>query len=300
MSRRELYSIPLFIGLLLSHATRQEKYTFKVQVRNVYVDVFVTRDGKPVTDLERDNFVVLDNGIPQEIELIDVESVPLSAMLALDVSGSVHGRKLAHLRAAAHAFVNGLDEEDEAGLLTFAHEMQLRNPLDRNFPALHRALDQTRGGGPTALNDSLFVALKLLERAQGRPLLLLFTDGLDNASWLDDSDLEEIVGASEAVIYSVGVESTGGVSIGGSTIRKGKKLLEHITESTGGRVWYAKDTFGLKDVYLRILAEMETRYLLIYQPQGVSEEGWHTIDVTLKGTKSGDVRARSGYFVPSN
>jgi VWFA-related protein len=301
MSSRMLLVFPLFAGLVLLHPTRQETYTFKVDVRNVYVDVFVTRGDKVVTDLAPDNFVVLDNGVPQEIQVIDVELVPLSAMLALDVSGSVSGQKLEHLRAAAHAFVDGLDEEDEAGLLTFTHRMHLRKGIDGNFAHLHRALDRARGGGRTALVDSLFVSLKLLEKAEGRPFLLLFTDGLDSASWLDESELNEIVAASEAVIYAVGVQPTGAIYVNNRLItelnRKEVRFLERITEPTGGQVLYAQDTSNLKDVYLRILNEMETRYLLIYQPQGVAEEGWHKIEVKLKGTRSSDVRARSGYFV---
>jgi VWFA-related protein len=301
MSSRTLLALPLFAGLVFLHPSRQETYTFKVDVRNVYVDAFVTRGDKVVTDLAPDNFIVLDNGVPQEIQVIDVELVPLSAMLALDISGSVSGKKLEHLRAAAHAFVDGLDAEDEAGLLTFTHRMLLRKGLDGNFEHLHRALDRTQGGGRTALNDSLFVSLKLLEKAEGRPLLLLFTDGLDSASWLDESELNEIVGASEAVIYAVGVQPTGAIYINNRLVQnlnsKESRFLERITKPSGGQVLYAQDTSNLKDVYLRILNEMETRYLLIYQPQGVAEDGWHKIEVKLKGTRSSDVRARSGYFV---
>jgi Ca-activated chloride channel family protein len=287
--------------LLQAAPSHQEQYTFQVEVKTVYVDVFITRDGNPVTGLTRENFEIFDNGVRQEIDLLDTDTVPMSALLVLDISSSVRGQRLAHLRAAAHAFVDGLDVPDEAGLLTFSHQMRLIKSLDNNFDGLHVALDQPLGGGSTALNDALFVGLKLLEAANGRPLLLLFTDGLDMASWLGESEVLEVAKASQAIIYAVGVRSTEGVYMGarlmhGPSLKAGR-LLERLTETTGGQVWFADSTASLKDIYLGILAEMETRYLLSYQPQGVLEEGWHKIEVKLKNCKADEVRARTGYTV---
>lgn len=299
-------SFALILGLPIQDSPSQEQYRFQVQVRTVYVDVFVTRDGKPVTGLTRENFVIRDNGVRQDIDLLDVETLPMSALLVLDASASVQGSKLSHLRAAAHAFVDGLEERDEAGLLSFSHNLRLRKKLDSDFDRLQKAVDQTTGGGATALNDALFTGLKLLEAAQGRPLLLLFTDGLDNASRLEESEVLEMAKASQAVIYAVGVRSTEGVYISstggsyggmlqGSSITGGG-FLKRITESTGGRVWFADTIANLKDIYLSILSEMETRYLLSYQPQGVSEEGWHKVEVKIEGRKADEVRARTGYM----
>ncbi len=290
------------LTLLLPHSVfGQELYRFELEVRNVYVDVFVTRDGKPVTALESDDFVVLDNGVAQEHELMDIEAVPMSTLLVLDVSSSVRGPRLGHLRGAAHAFVEGLKEDDEAGLLMFTHRLDLRKPLDNDFTELQRVLNQRLQGGYTALNDALFAGLKLLESGTGRPLLLLFTDGIDNASWIRESDLLDAAKASDAIIYAVGVFSQSGIYRGNRLVSDssydGKRFLEQLSESTGGQTWYAGSTAELKDIYLRILAEMETRFLLTYQPTGVSPDGWHEIEVKVKGHKASDVRARSGYLV---
>lgn len=279
----------------------QELYRFELEVRNVYVDVFVTRDGKPVTSLEKENFTVLDNGVAQEHELVDVEALPMSTLLVLDASGSVRGRKLRHLRGAAQAFIEGLGSEDEAGLLMFTHRLDLRKGLDNDFADLRRVLNQRVEGGFTALNDALFSGLKLLESGNGRPLLLLFTDGIDNASWIRKPDLLDAVRASDAVIYAVGVFSLSGVYQGNRLVsdssHDGRRFLERLAESTGGQTWLTGSTAELKDIYLRILAEMETRFLLTYQPLDVSQEGWHKIEVKVKGYKASEVRARSGYLV---
>lgn len=291
----------LFSGWPAGHFLHQQPYRFEVEVRTVYVDVFVTRDGKPVTGLTRENFVIADNGVRQEIDLVDVETLPMSALLVLDTSDSVRGPKLAHLRAAAHAFAEGLGDRDEAGLLTFNHNLRLRKTLDGDFERLHRVLDQTTSGGSTALNDALFTGLKLLEVSRGRPLLLLFTDGLDNSSRLREAEILEMARASEAIIYAVAVRSREGSYRGSRVMRgasiTGSRLLQRITEATGGRVWFAESIANLKDVYLSILSEMETRYVLSYQPEGAVGEGWHQIEVRLEGCKADEVRARTGYVL---
>ncbi len=211
------------------------------------------------------------------------------------------GQKLTHLRSAAHAFVQGLRQRDEAGLLTFSHKLRVQKPLGSDFSTLHEAFDSTTGGGSTALNDSLYVGLKLLEAAKGRPLLLLFTDGLDTASRLDESEVMNMARSSEAMIYAVGARASDGVYVGGRMIQgsaiESSRLLKRLTEASGGKVWFADSTAELKEIYLDILSEMGTRYVLTYQPQGAPEQGWHKIEVRLKGRKAGQVRARSGYMV---
>jgi VWFA-related protein len=294
----------LTLALCLFHGDdlrgQQQPYRFEARVQTVYVDVFVSDDGKPVLGLGTENFEVRDNGVRQELELIDVGEVPTSAMLVLDVSGSVVGSKLRHLRRAAHAFVEGLEDDDEAGLITVTQKLRLAKRLDNDFPALHRALDQPMEGGATALADGLFAGLKLLESANGRPVLLLFTDGMDNMSWLSESDVLDVVEATEAIIYVVGVRSRGGVHQfgrprGGSGV---DVFFEQMAQSTGGQVWLANSSVSLEEVFLGILEEMDTRYLLSFQPRGEPKKGWHELDVRLKGRKANRVRARSGYMVP--
>ncbi len=297
--------LPLILALCLSNGEglygQEQPYRFEARVQTVYVDVFVSHDGKPVTGLGPESFEVRDNGVRQELELVDVGTIPTSAMLVLDVSGSVAGRKLGHLRKAAHAFVDGLEGEDEAGLIVVTQKLRLAKRLDSDFPALHRSLDEPMEGGATALADGLFAGLKLLESAKGRPVLLLFTDGMDNMSWLSESDVLDVVEATEAIIYIVGVRPRGGVHQFGRPSGDGagtSRLFERMAESTGGQVWLADASASLEDVFLAIQKEMDTRYLLSFQSRGRPKEGWHELEVRLKGRKTGRVRARSGYLVP--
>lgn len=301
--------------LLQQEKPQQELFQFRVDVRTVYVDVFVTHNGKAVTGLSARDFEVLDNDIPQQIDLVDPDIVPLSTILLLDTSGSVSGERLEHLRAAAHAFLQGLQEKDEAALMTFAHVWEMPFDLSSDFDSLHGALDQPARGGLTALHDALFAGLKLAESGRGRPMVLAFTDGLDNASWITELELLDVVRESDAVVHMVGVQSTAEIPIrntgAGVTLRPGvgerppdapacaRDLLEQLSGETGGRAWYADTSANLKDVFLEVLEDMDTRYLISYQIQEPVQPGWHTLDVKVKKYKAVDVRARKGYMVTS-
>jgi VWFA-related protein len=299
----------------------QEIFKFQVEVRRVYVDVFVTRGGKSVTGLTAQDFELLDSGVPQQIELADVQSMPMSAMLLLDTSGSVYGRDLNDLRSAAHAFIDRLRQRDEAGVLAFSYEWQLLERPSSDPAELKEALTRPVLGGPTCLYDAIYAGMKLLEARQGRPLILVFTDGHDNASRLSESELLDVVKGSEVVIHVVGIKSAVGGSSRGSpdaTLARtlhdisgwipftglprspaetpsSSRFLETLTRTTGGRVWYADSSKSLKRLYVTVLEDMENRYLLSYEPQRVPEGGWHPLRVTLKGRKSALIRARPGY-----
>lgn len=277
----------------------------------VYADVFVTRDGAPVSGLTAANFEVLDNGVRQKVELADMEEMPVTAVLVFDMSTSVAGEKLAHLRAAGHAFLDGLRPKDRAALLTFSHALRLQADFGGDLPSLHRALDRIQADGSTALHDALYAGIKLPETSVGRPLVVLFTDGQDNMSWLTEEEALTAAREASALVYAVGIESgseerpltdTARMMPGGRfpppIVETATELdfVRRVAEATGGRLFRADSSAGLKAAFLGILRELNSRYLVRYEPQGVGREGWHRLEVRLKGRK-GRVRARPGYFV---
>lgn len=282
----------------------QEVFRFDVEVRTAYADVFVTRNGEPVTGLAEDDFEILDNGVPQEVRLLDHGEMPLSTMLLLDVSGSVAGEELDHLRAAAHAYLEELEPKDEVGLMTFTDEMRLRKGLSHNRAELHRILNETMEKGDTSLHDALYAGVKYVEAQAGRPLVVVFTDGLDRTSWLTQSEVLELLKASDAVVYAVGVPARqiAALKVSGRSMCRPAELtpvdfLRGITRQTGGRAWFLEPGDNLKSIFLSILKEMKNRYLLSYQPQGVPLDGWHALKVKLKAHKVDEIRARPGYLV---
>ena len=295
----------ILAGVMATFQQKEEPivYRFEVQVSTVYADVFVKRGGAPVKGLTANDFEILDNGIPQQVEFLDVDALPLTTILVLDVSGSVEGEELEQLRGAAHAFVERLKDKDEVGLLTFTNKLQLPAELGRNFDALHRALEEPMASGNTSLYDAIYAASRLLNTRVGRPLVVLFTDGLDNRSWLTGQEMLDELKASEIVVHVVSYERLDRVTVrdaGRFTASpsrfKAGEFLESITTATGGRVWYIESGANLKDAFISVLTEMESRYLLVYQPRGVAVDGWHDLEIRVKDIKVDEIRARPGYF----
>ncbi len=129
----------LALALVAAASVQAPPPTFAVDVEAVYVDVFVTEANRPVTGLTEADFEVRDNGARQQVELVAVESLPLTTFLVLDTSGSVEGEKLVQLQAAARALLAGLRPGDEASLVTFDQEIQrARAPHDRPCAAATR------------------------------------------------------------------------------------------------------------------------------------------------------------------
>jgi Ca-activated chloride channel family protein len=266
------------------------------------VDVFVTHDNRPVAGLAASDFELKDNGVRRPLEMVTVESVPLTTFLVLDTSGSVAGEKLLRLQAAARALLGGLRDADEAALLTFDQEVKVRVPPTSDRKHLERAVGGLLPGGSTALYDAVYCAT-LLASGRGRSLLVLFTDGEDNLSWLDAGQVRRVLLESNVLVQAVGLVPKEGESTRDSLFvsRPGLEpphvsTLRHLAEVTGGRFWAASAPDRLGEAFLAILEAMKTRYVLRFEPDRVRREGLHELEVKLVRRK-GKVQSRKAYFV---
>ena len=144
--------IALASGCAIASApARTGAQQFSARVDQVRVDVLITDRGQVVRGLQPPDFEVLDNGVAQRVDLLTFEQVPLNVILALDLSDSVSGERLDHLRGAARALLDGLSARDQAALLTFSHTVRLQERLTSNVDRLRQALDQVQPAGSTAL-----------------------------------------------------------------------------------------------------------------------------------------------------
>lgn len=305
----------LLAGSLVSSALAQvapspTPPTFAVEVENIYVDAFVTLKGGPVAGLGASDFELRDNGVVQRLELAAADAQPLLAVLTFDMSNSLAGEKLASLRAASETLLSSLRPEDEATLFSFTDDVRWLVAPTADKASLGRALAQLQPGGGTAIMDALYAALTL-PSPRSRSLVVLFTDGADNSSWLDWPQIQKVAERSNAVIHIVGLKPPQ-LTAPGETVEVGIRSvptesptaldfegpwgLRQIAELTGGRYWEAESLDRLKAAFAAIAEAMGKRYVLRYVPENVSRPGWHRIELKLRG-KKGDVHTRTGYWV---
>src|SRR5436190_8570156 len=231
-----------------SGAARQR--TFRSGVDVIRVDALVTDGRRPIGGLRAADFELRDNGVLQTIEAIALESVPLTVTFVLDTSGSVAGDKISHLSAAVDSVLNGLRQQDRAALVTFSHRVWQRIALTSEWERVRRVLTAARAEGGTSLNDAVYAGLALSESQEARPLVLVFSDGMDNASWLPSGTVEHAARRADAVVYGVAVAAGSIVDFGPESRKVSRPqylagqtdFLEAIAAATGGRVIKADTT----------------------------------------------------------
>jgi VWFA-related protein len=257
--------------------------TFSAKRESVRVDALVTDRGKVVTGLGPGDFEVRDNGVPQAVDLVSFQQIPLNVFLAFDVSTSVSGERLAHLQTAGYALLDRLAKGDRSALLTFSHTVLLREGLTGETARVRQALADVQPLGDTALVDGAYTAIMLDPSDGGRNLLLVFSDGLDTASWLTPQRVLDSAKRSDFVVY--GVSSRG---------PEDSKFLEDLTELTGGATLKIDSMRDLSGAFLKILDEFRQRYLISFSPSDVATGGWHRLEVRVKGRRV-TVKSRGGY-----
>ena len=266
--------------------------TFRASVDVVRIDAAVMNGLAPVPGLTVDNFVVSDNGVVQELESVSLDAVPLSLTMVLDTSGSMMGERIHDLISAVTTLSKELRPQDSAALITFSEPMRFLVPMTRERAPLLTALSRIVADGYTSLNDAVFMGLQMrpVDVGETRPVLLVFSDGVDSSSWLSSAQLIE--SARRSRMLTLVVELVG--SNDGGPVRS-SAVLRDLASASGGRHWVAQNSRDLRSLFDKALNELRARYLLTYVPKGVSREGWHDVKVTLKGAR-GEVTARPGYF----
>ena len=274
-------------GVYLQVVAKAQDPVFSSKVEAVRVDVLVTeRDkGGAILGLKPADFEVLDNGVPQQVDLVSFEQIPLNVVLALDMSESVSGDRLDQLREASDGLLKSLTRDDQAGLVTFTQRVALGSKLTKDLDAIRKAMAAPLyDAGNTSIVDASYAAMMLGESDVGRGLVIVFSDGVDTASWLTEDVVLNTAKRSDVVVYGVSVQS-----------RLKPEFLRELTAATAGRLYEIEKTTNLSSVFLSVLEEFRHRYLVSYTPTGVDRAGWHKLDVAIKGRKV-VVKARPGYL----
>ena len=273
--------------------------SIKVDVKLVNVFVTVTDErGSPVANLVKENFQLLEDGIPQKISIFGKESeLPLSIVLDIDTSLSTRKDlplELASARRFAHAILRPVDG---LSLFEFSEIVDQVVPFTSELRIIDRGIDHLHLGAATALYDALYLGAEALENRQGRKVLVVITDGGDTVSKTSYQEALRAAQQAEAIVYSiivVPIEASAGRDTGG------EHALIQLSEDTGGKYYYANSLTQLDSAFRSISDELRTQYLLAYYPSPrLADSDFRRIDVKLTvPTASAEYKARhrTGYY----
>jgi Ca-activated chloride channel homolog len=267
------------------------------ETRLVVVPVSVTdRQGHFVSGLKQPNFQVYEDGKPQEIAVFRDADVPVTVGIVVDHSGSIAARSDEVMQGAT-AFVQASNPQDKEFVVNFGNTVSFglppNVPFTSNTAQLRAALSTPASGGMTALYDAVATAL---EHFPGNPLdkkvLLLISDGGDNASTHKLDGVVRMAQAANVVIYAIGL-------LDEFSADQNPDVLRKFARETGGEVYFPNSAIEVVSVCIAIAADIRHQYTLGYAPPENGKSGYRRIRVTVHAPDRGRllVRARKGYFL---
>ncbi len=284
----------------------------RVDLVNLYL-VARDRQGRYVTGLGRDDFKVLENKKAQTIDRFSASHKPLRAGIVLDVSWSMRGDKLAKAQRAALQFLDVLEPGDEGLVVHFSDSVVVAQELTKDEALLAAAIEGTVAHGGTALYDAVWRTAKMLEGFEGRRVLVLLSDGRDEAAnGMEPGSLHTLEEAvdqslrSEVMLFAIGLgdnlrkEYIRSWSLNGLSNLDPEvsvlDVLEQLADRTGGRTVLAAGAGRLGSAFDDIAADLRNQYSIAYISTDPTPDGsWRTIDVLTPG-RDLEVVTRKGYY----
>jgi len=276
-----------------------EDSIIRVQVARVPLLFTVTdKKNRFITDLEREDFRVYDNGDEQTVrEFVRESDLPLRIGIVMDTSNSIRGR-FRFEQEAAIEFIRGVlaEEKDRAFLVGYDTRAELIVDFTNEVEKLADGVRSLRAGGGTALYDAIYYACrdKLPEDwppEQFRRALIVIGDGEDNQSSVTREMALEMAHKAEAVVYTISTNRTG-------MQQDGDKTLRRFAEETGGVAFHPFQARDLERSFANIANELRHQYFILYSPTNFDADGsFHKVRVRI-GVKNAEVRVRSGYYAP--
>ncbi len=279
----------------------------------------VNRRQKFITDLQKEDFSVFEDGQPQDLRFFSRQTdLPLRVGLLLDTSNSIRDRLKFEQEAAIDFLFNVIRRaKDQAFLMIFDNEPSIIHDYTADMGQLRDAILRQRAGGGTALYDAIYTACQQRlsnppmppgENPEVRRVLVVISDGDDNLSTHSRGEAIEMAQRAGVVIYTIStstqwVTAEEGTDAAKRSNRKfvkeaGDKVLEHLAEETGGRAFFPYRVDDLAQSFQDIGDELRSQYSLAYVPTNRSADGKFRrirIEVNRKGLL---VRARRGYYAP--
>ena len=284
-------------------AQSQQSKHLKSVVDLVVLHASVVDDkGQFVPGLTADNFRVFEDKVEQKISVFSTEDIPVTMGLIIDNSGSMKDKR-PQVNAAALSFVRTSNPADEVFVVNFNDEYYL--DLDEDFTSnqqeLHEALEKIDTRGSTALYDAIVGSLDHLKKGhKDKRVLLVITDGEDDASRETFPYTLKAAVESNAVIYAIGVFSDLDRKNDKKAVRKSKKDLTELAEATGGLAFFPDRLEDVDPVCAQVARDIRNQYTIGYYPTNTATDGtFRSVRVDLippKGKGRLSLRTRSGYY----
>ncbi len=277
--------------------------TFDSSTELVNLTVSVVDSGNHyVPDLDRADFEIFEDGVPQDVLLFSRGATPLTVTLLVDGSTSM-SLKLPFVRAAARDLIAALRPADEAEIVQFADRPVVLQELTNDHGALAAAVDRVVANGRTALYDALYVSIKQAARdaaareGPSRHAIVVLTDGEDTASLGTDDQVLELARRSEINVYPIQIADAHPELDPEGRAGRTRFFMTSVAEATGGEAYFPPSPGSLKNVYARIAQELRTQYNLGYVPRrDGNDRRWRRVTVVPLNHAGLLVRHRPGYF----
>ena len=269
----------------------------RVDTTLVLIPVTVTDSyGAPFQGLAPEAFHLFEDGVEQQVKYFAAEDAPVSLGILFDASLSMQG-KLDESRAAVFSFFRTSVAGDEFFLLEFDGEPHLLSPFTSNTASIEKSLMGMTLQSGTALLDAVYLAIHEMKHAKNvRKALLILSDGGDNNSRYNETEIKARVREADVCIYSI--------ALGRNLVKHDVRLLKQLSDETGGQLGQAEKMIDLPEVVFRISAAIRHQYLLGYSSSNSNNDGlYRKIQIRLRQPEEGPqlhASWRTGYRVPGD
>jgi VWFA-related protein len=280
--------------------------SYRVRVRDGYraaspppvrpqLELTLRDENRGFVEVGAEDLVVVEDGVEQTLDAFEEALTPVSVILALDNSGSMR-RSAEGVMDAARSFVKALPDKDSLGVLHFADKANLAQDLSKNHQHALEAIDSYVANGGTALYDALMESLTRLKRVDGRRVVVVLTDGVDEnnpgtapGSTHSLDDVRAAMKDTGATVFTIGLGT-----------KVDRKVLDELAASSGGESYYPEDVASLDANYHRILENLRRRYIISYTSTNAARDGaWRRVEIRCK--RPGIVvESQGGFFAPSD
>jgi len=277
-----------------------DEYTIKVDVNMVVLGATAQdRKNIPVSGLNKDNFQVYEDGVLQPIKYFSHEDIPVTVGLVIDNSGSMKPKRQ-DVIAAALAFARSSNPQDQMFVVNFNEKVSFGLPDNIAFTdqvaRLQVALSRVAADGETALYDAVAVALEHLKKGdREKKVLIVVSDGGDNASGRKLTEIMALAGQPNAIIYTIGIFDD-------LDPDRNPGVLKRLAKDTGGESFLPQSLAEVTPICERIARDIRNQYTVAYVPTNRKRDGTHRI-IQVKASAPAygrlSVRTRTGYFAPS-